>query len=128
MVFLRKDGKNYGKLVHRLVAEAYIPNPEGKEQVDHIDEIKTHNYVGNLQWATPGENSGRSNTGKKKERTWSSKARPIYCVELNKIFPSQAEACRQLGLSAAPLNFALNGKRQTCGGYHWKYYEEVAEE
>jgi hypothetical protein len=90
--------------------------------VDHIDMIKSHNYVSNLQWLTPEENASRGNTGRK--RTWSNKVRPIYCVELDKVFKSQREACRQLGVCTGPLNLALNGKRQTCGGYHWKYYEE----
>lgn len=108
--------------VHRLVAEAYIPNPEGKPQVDHIDEVKDHDWVGNLQWTTPGENSRRSNVGRK--RTWSSTAKPIYCVELDRVFKSQSEACRELGLSHAPLNYALHGKRNTCGGYHWRFANE----
>lgn len=81
---LRKDGKTYTKQVHRLVAEAYIPNEEGKPQVDHINEVKDQNCVSNLRWATPGENSRHSNLGRK--RYWSSKRRPIYCIELDKIF------------------------------------------
>lgn len=124
-VNLHKDGKIHCRYIHRMVAQAYIPNPEGKKTVDHIDSIKDHNYVSNLQWLTPGENASRSNTGRK--RYWSTKVRPIYCVELDQVFESQSEACRQLRLSAAPLNYALNGKRKTCGGYHWKYVEEVAE-
>ena len=121
-VNLRKDGKTYTKQVHRLVAEAYIPNEEGKPQVDHINEVKDQNYVPNLRWATPGENSRHSNLGRK--RYWSSKRRPIYCVELDKVFATQAAACREIGLSSSALNRALRGTRGTCGGYHWKYVEE----
>jgi hypothetical protein len=86
MVNLSVGGKVKTYYVHRLVAEAYIPNPEGKPQVDHLDEVKEHNNIQNLTWATPGENSRRSNTGRK--RTWESKARPIYCVELDRYFKS----------------------------------------
>ena len=93
--------------------------------MDHIDEVKTHNWLSNLRWATPGENSRHSNLGRK--RTWSNKRRPIYCVELDQVFTTQAEASRKLNINLSALNRALRGSRETCGNYHWKYYEEVAE-
>lgn len=56
-VELRKDGEGHNKQVHRLVAEAFIPNPENKPYVDHIDGNPLNNNVSNLRWATPKENS-----------------------------------------------------------------------
>lgn len=56
-VVLTKEGKRYRKKVHRLVAEAFIPNPEGKPAVDHIDTDKSNNCVENLRWVTAEENS-----------------------------------------------------------------------
>lgn len=56
IVNLSNDGKQKRCRVHRLVAQAYIPNPDNKPQVDHIDRVKTNNCVSNLRWATNGEN------------------------------------------------------------------------
>ena len=65
MVCLTKNGKQKHFKVHRLVAEAFIPNPEGKPCIDHINTIKNDNRVENLRWVTHEENSNNSLTKKK---------------------------------------------------------------
>ena len=56
LVGLINGGKRINKLIHRLVAEHFIPNPENKPQVDHIDRNKTNNNIENLRWVSPQEN------------------------------------------------------------------------
>ena len=51
-VYLWKDGRKHNKLVHRLVAISFLPNPNNYSDVNHIDEDKTNNHVANLQWCT----------------------------------------------------------------------------
>ena len=65
VVVLTKNGKRKQFKVHRLVAEAFIPNPENKPCVDHINTIRTKNYVWNLRWVTHEENNNNPLTKKK---------------------------------------------------------------
>jgi len=55
-VYLSKNGMTAGRLVHRLVAEAFIPNPENKPEINHIDANRRNNHVSNLEWCTGAEN------------------------------------------------------------------------
>lgn len=117
-VSLKKEGKVEYRFVHRLVAEAYIPNPENKPQVNHKDENKEHNYVNNLEWISHKDNC---NHGTRNKRIAEKISTPIYCEELDKVFPSAHEAGRQLGISNSHISDCCRGNRKTCGGYHWRY-------
>lgn len=59
MVSLSKNGKNYKRLVHRLIAEAFIEQEDGKDTVDHIDRDKQNNDVSNLRWLSQADNTRR---------------------------------------------------------------------
>lgn len=110
--------------VHRLVAEAFIPNPENKPQVNHKDEVKTNNYVENLEWMTAKENN---NYGTHNERVTKANSKIVaqYSTtgELVNVWPSTNEAARQLDLGAGNICKVVKGKRKTCGGFVWKYVE-----
>ena len=119
-VGLCKEGKKEYRFVHRLVAEAYIPNPENKTDVNHKNEIKTDNYVNNLEWTTHKENM---NYGNRNAKIAAKLSKPVYCVELNKVFPSTAEAGRQLRIGNSHISKCCRGILKTCGGYHWNYLQ-----
>lgn len=59
-IYLSKDDKKTGVLVHRLVALAFLPEVEGKNFIDHLDGVKTNNCVDNLEWVTIAENNQRA--------------------------------------------------------------------
>lgn len=117
-VDLCKDGIKKTCFIHRLVAEAYIPNPENKPQINHIDEDKSHNWINNLEWATAKENV---NHGTRNERARKANGKPVYCVELDKVFSNAREAGKEIGRTSSAVCYCLHGNTKTCGGYHWRY-------
>jgi len=104
------SGKNQKTVkIHRLVALAYIPNPDNLETVDHIDENKDHNYINNLRWLSRGEN---------KSRSWS---KPVKCLETGQVFESGAAAAREMNLEPSHVSQVCNRKRNHTGGYHFEF-------
>ena len=110
IVCLYKDGQSKMYRVHRLVAEAYLPNPENLPQVDHIDNDKTHNYVNNLQWIT-----NRDNVRKGRNK-------PILQYDLDGNFIREWECAYDVGREVQPnICACANCKLSTAYGYIWKY-------
>lgn len=119
-VGLCKDGKQKWYLVHRLVAMTYIPNPNNLPEVNHRDENSLHNWIFNLEWISSLENK---RYGTRLERSVKGHKKPIYCVELDKVFDSASDASRELGMDQSTISKVCRGKKNTCGGYHWQYVE-----
>lgn len=117
-VILYKNGKAKAYSVHRLVAMMYIPNPENKSCVNHIDENKLNNALNNLEWVTHKENI---NHGTCIKRIVAKLEKPVLCVEQNKIFSSVHKAGRETRTNYRHISDCARGKRKTSGGYHWQY-------
>lgn len=134
-VNLYKNGVNKRFLVSRLVAQAFIPNPNNLPEVDHIDENKDNNRVGNLQWCTRQFNNTRgiqSREGREKTSEFRMKKVGMYDTmgKLLKIYKGIRIAERDTGLKNTNIshcckwNLEQKGRMKnnhTCGGYIWRY-------
>ena len=117
-VNLYECGKFKTFRIHRLVAEAFIPNPENKPQVNHIDEDKTNNMVSNLEWCTAKENVNHGTRNKRMSHRV--KAIDIATGEYN-IYKSIRECGRKLNISSGNISKQLNRKIKHVGGYIFEY-------
>ena len=126
LVKLYKNNKKYTKKVHRLVAEAFIPNLENKSQVNHIDGDKSNNCLDNLEWNTCKENINHAfnnnliNIKKGQENSHSKKINQ-YDLEGNYIKTWNSITEAQNFLHIKNISEVCRGRRKTTGGYIWKY-------
>ena len=121
-VQLHKNGKMKNKYIHRLVAEAFIPNPESFLEINHLDEVKDNNELSNLEWCTREHNN---NYGKRTEKV-SKKVRAIN-IKTGEVltFNSIREAGRK-GYIREYVSKACRGVCNTGGGnlyrnHRWSY-------
>lgn len=123
-VCLYKNGSQSIKKIHRLVAQAFISNPENKLDVNHIDENKTNNMLSNLEWVTRKENV---NHGTRNERAGKSNSIAIIATNIktgeSTEFYGSNECARQFGLSQGNIAKVLKGRLKQTGGYTFKYKE-----
>lgn len=100
--------------IHRLVAEAFIENPEGKPQINHIDEDKSNNIVSNLEWCTALENS---NHGTRTQRIAQANKKAIILKQeyTEIIFNSVADCAEFFGIKGSSMSYVLKNKTQYRG-------------
>lgn len=126
-VDLYKNNKKKNYKIHRLVAIAYIDNPNDLPEVNHKDEDKTHNWINNLEWCDTQYNLNYGNYPSnmaEKSKGNCRAGKKVECVETGVIYKSMLEANRQTGINNASISHVLNGRAKTAGGYHWRFADE----
>lgn len=121
-VELTKCGRHKMHYVHRLVAKAFIPNPENFEQVNHKDEDVGNNMAENLEWCTPNYNLSY---GTRTKRIAAKQKKPVTQFSMGgekiRTFDGLSDVERLLGFNHANISNCCNGKLSSAYGFRWKY-------
>ena len=131
-VNLYKEGKAKSLKVHRLVAShfiCFIPQADkglSDYHVNHKDEDKTNNRVTNLEFITCKANINYGTANRRRVVTNNGRTttpKKVICVETGEVFSSIREAARYIGRANTNIIHCCTGKRELCGGYHWRYLD-----
>lgn len=124
LVCLSKNNKTVHRRVHRLVAQAFIKNPNNWPVVNHKDGNKSNNNVNNLEWCTEKYNAKHAHIVLKSFKKTGCRGR-VLCVETGDVFESTQDVGRKTNISGAAVRMVLCGGNKTCGGYHWEYTDRA---
>ena len=118
--YLCGHNKNKWMFLHRIVATAFIDNPEEKPCVNHIDENKLNNNFSNLEWCTVKENIIYSTRTKMSSEKHFKKVIQLDLSDnvLN-VFESMTQAAKETGASVSHISNCCNGREKSAGGYKW---------
>lgn len=124
-VGLTKNGKQKTKPVHRIIAEAFIPNPENKEEVNHLDGDKLNNKLSNLEWVTKSENSLHAFKLGLRKTTDGGTSRKVaqICPHTNDVlatYPSLRNLDKNTTYLRKEVSIACR-KHKLYRGYYWKF-------
>ena len=118
---LYKHNKLKELFLHRIIAIAFIDNPEEKPQVNHIDENKLNNDLSNLEWCTVRENLIH---GTRTKRVAEKLSQKVIQLDLNdnvlNEFESMVQAGQETGVSRSNISSCCNGKLKSAGGFKWR--------
>lgn len=127
-VRLYKERKGKTKRIHRLVAAAFLPNPDNKPVPNHLNGVKDDNFINNLEWSTHSENQIHSFDCLNRKSYWSGKtgsqnkdSKRVLCITNGVIYGSVREAERVLKCSSANISRICNGIRKQENGFTFRY-------
>lgn len=118
---LSKDGKQYMSKGHRLVAQAFIPNPENKRNVNHIDGDKSNNFVENLEWSSQRENGIHAREVLSIDYSQKPVVQTTINGEVVAIWASGSVAGRVLNIAQQLIGACCRGTAPTAGNFIWRY-------
>lgn len=121
-VVLTKDKIRYSKRVHRLVADAFLPNPNNYTELNHKDENPANNRLYNLEWCSREYNINYGSRNKKVSEKMSKKIiQYTMDGEIVKVWKSQKEVEKTLGWSQGTISLAVNKKIPSFHGFLWEF-------